>query len=293
MPPAAQRKQIRPLPPNGPAAAEIAMTPRPDPDHPSRVSVAVIGCGRMGRLHARVYSQMPNVRLVGVYDARPTAAESTAKEYGAKAFADLEELLPIIKAATIAVPTQFHLAVAEPLLARGIACRVDKPRARDVAECQRIVDAAQKSGATVQVGHIERFNPAVVALRKLDLRPRYIEAIRVSPMPFRSLDVGVVLDVMIHDLDIILSLARSKPVQVDANGVSVIGSHEDVCSARITFENGCVANVTASRLALKTERKLRVFCHDSFVSIDYQKKTGVIARRSGNVDAIRAAVNKV
>src|ERR1041385_7287251 len=269
------------------------MAPRLDPHTSSPVPVAVIGCGRMGRLHARVYSQMPNVRLVGVFDSNPAAAHSAAKDYGTSAFAELQELLPRIGAATIAVPTQYHLAVAEPLLARGIACLIEKPMARNVAECQRIVEIATKNGAIVQVGHIERFNPAVVALRKLTLEPRYIEAVRVSPMPFRSLDVGVVLDVMIHDLDIILALAQSKASRVDASGVSVIGDHEDVCNARITFENGCVANITASRLALKTERKLRIFSQDAFVSIDYQTKTGVIARRQGNVDAIRAAIDQV
>ncbi len=136
----------------------------------------------------------------------------------------------------------------------------------------RIADAAARSGAVVQVGHIERFNPAMRAMEKLEIQPRFIEVTRISPMTFRSIDVGVVLDMMIHDIDIVLRLAQSKVAKIDAVGVSVIGDVEDICNARLTFENGCVANITASRLALKTERRLRVFSSDAYVSLDYQKK---------------------
>ena len=150
-----------------------------------------------------------------------------------------------------------------------------------------------KAGTVVQVGHIERFNPAIRAMEKLDIRPQFIEVTRISPLTFRSLDVGVVLDMMIHDIDIVLKLARSKVAKIDAVGVSVIGEVEDICNARLTFENGCVANITASRLALKTERRLRVISPDGYVSLDYQKKYGIVARRGGNLDAIRDAVARI
>jgi predicted dehydrogenase len=255
--------------------------------------VAVVGCGRMGRLHARVYSQMPQVRLVGVYDADAAKAQETAEQYGTRAVGDPAELLPLARAVTIAVPTRHHLSVAQPFLARGIACLIEKPLASDVAECRRIMDLASQSKAVVQVGHIERFNPAVRAMSRLDIRPWFIEVDRVSPLTFRSIDVGVVLDMMIHDIDIVLHMARSPLARLDAVGVSVTGQAEDICNARLIFENGCVANLTASRLALKTERRLRVFSPDAYVSLDYQKKRGTLVRRTGNVDAVRDAVDRI
>jgi predicted dehydrogenase len=159
-----------------------------------------------------------------------------------------------------------------------------------VAECREIDAAATKAGVVVQVGHVERFNPAVRSMARLGIKPRFIEVVRVSPLTFRSIDVGVVLDVRIHDIDIVLSLAGAPVAAIDATGVSVIGNVEDVCNARLRFTNGVVANLTASRLAFKTERRLRVFSADAYVSLDYQKKYGIVARRSGNLDAIRKAV---
>jgi predicted dehydrogenase len=247
----------------------------------------------MGRLHARVYSEMPAVKLVGVYDDNRDAAESAAADYGCAAAGSLDELLSRAGAVTIAVPTRFHADVAETCLGRGVACLVEKPLAKDVADGRRIAEAARRAGVTVQVGHIERFNPAVRAMARLEVAPRFIEVIRISPMTFRSIDVGVVLDMMIHDIDIVLKLARSPVAKIDAVGVSVIGDHEDICNARLTFANGCVANVTASRLALKTERKLRVFSSEAYVSVDYQKRYGVVVRRTGNLDAIREAADKI
>ncbi len=257
------------------------------------VPVGVVGCGRMGRLHARVYSQMPNVHLVGVYDAHHETAEEVAAEFKCKAFGNLRDLLPQVAATTIAVPTKFHADLAGPFLNRGIACLIEKPLAQDVHHARLIVDASHQYKAPVQVGHIERFNPAIRAMEHLNIQPRFIEVTRISPLTFRSIDVGVVLDMMIHDIDIVLKLANSKVKQIDAVGVSVIGDVEDICNARLKFENGVVANITASRLALKTERKLRVFSEDAYVSLDYQKKYGIVARRGGNVDAIRDAVNKI
>jgi predicted dehydrogenase len=257
------------------------------------VPVGVVGCGRMGRLHARVYSQMPQVKLVGVYDANADAAAAVAQEYNCQAFASVEQLLPKVKAVTIAVPTAFHADLSIPFLSAGVACLIEKPLAKDVATARRITEAAAKSGAVAMVGHIERFNPAVRAMDKLEVRPGFIEVNRISPMTFRSIDVGVVLDMMIHDIDIVLRLARSKVAKIDAVGVSVIGDVEDICNARLTFENGCVANITASRLSLKTERRLRLFSADAYISLDYQKRYGIVVRRSGNLNAIRDVVARI
>jgi predicted dehydrogenase len=259
----------------------------------SLLAVGVIGCGRMGRLHTRVYSQMPGIKLVGVYDASSETASAVADSFGCKAFADVGQMLAGVRAVTIAVPTAFHADLAEQCLSRGVACLIEKPLARDIAECRRIADAAARSKTVAMVGHIERFNPVMRAVGNLDIRPRFIEVIRVSPLTFRSIDVGVVLDMMIHDIDIVLRLAGSKVAKIDAIGVSVLGTVEDICNARLTFENGCVANLTASRLALKTERRMRLFSPDAYVSLDYGKKYGLIARRGKNVDAIREAAQKI
>lgn len=269
-----------------------AATPEPSRPNP-KLPVAVVGCGRMGKLHARVYSQMPDVHLVGVYDANHETADAVAEEYGTRSFHNLRDLLPMVAAATIAVPTKYHADLAEPFLARGVACLIEKPLARDVFDCARIIQAAATHKPIVQVGHIERFNPAVRAMRRLAIRPQFMEVTRISPLTFRSIDVGVVLDMMIHDIDIVLNLANSEVTQIDAVGVSVIGDVEDICNARLTFASGCVANLTASRLALKTERKLRVFSQDAYVSLDYQKRYGIVAQRTGNVDAIRDTVAKI
>jgi predicted dehydrogenase len=255
--------------------------------------VGVIGTGRMGRLHARVYSQMPQVRLAGVYDTNPDAAREAAEQYDTRPFTDLNELLGSVSAVTIATPTVTHLEIARACLANKIPCLIEKPLAKNSAEGRQIVDAARASNTLVQVGHIERFNPAVRAMHRLGIRPRYIEVIRISPLTFRSIDVGVVLDMMIHDIDIVLNLSGSRVTRVDAVGVSIIGDVEDVCNARLEFANGCVANLTASRVALKTERKLRIFSPDAYVSLDYQKKYGIVAKRSGNLDAIRDAVARI
>ena len=255
--------------------------------------VGVIGCGRMGRLHARVYSEMPGAELVGVYDTGGDVAAAVADSYQCKAFGQIEELLDRVKAVTVAVPTAFHAELAEQCLARGVACLIEKPLAKTVQEARRIAAAAERSQVVAQVGHIERFNPVIRAMGRLDIRPQFIEVVRISPMTFRSIDVGVVLDMMIHDIDIVLKLANSKVSKVDAVGVSVIGEVEDICNARLTFENGCVANITASRLALKTERRMRVFSADAYVSLDYQKKYGLVARRSENLSAIRDAADKI
>jgi predicted dehydrogenase len=221
-------------------------------------------------------------------------ARAAVAEYGGEVFDDIESLAERVAAVTVAVPTNAHAAVAEPFLRRRVACLIEKPLAKDVEEARALVKLARECGAVLQVGHIERFNPVLRAMRRLDIQPRFIEVTRISPLTFRSIDVGVVLDMMIHDIDIVLMLARSPVAKLDAMGVSVIGGDvEDICNARITFENGCVANMTASRLALKTERRMRVFSADAYVSLDYQKKYGIVARRTPNIAAIRDAVAQI
>ena len=258
------------------------------------VPVGVIGCGKMGRLHARVCAQTAGVKLVGVHDVSPGAAAGVAGQHGTRAFADLDELLGQVKAAIIAAPTTSHLEIAGRCLRRGIACLIEKPLAGDAESARQIVQWSKEHQTPVQVGHIERFNPAVRAMANLKIQPRFIEVTRVSPLTFRGIDVGVVLDMMIHDIDIVLQLAASPVARVDAVGVGVIDDRvEDICNARLSFENGCVANLTASRLALKTERKLRVFSPDAYLSLDYQKKYAMVARRGENLQAIRDAVAKI
>ena len=261
------------------------------------IPVGVVGCGRMGRLHARVYAQMPGVRLAGVYDADADAAEQAARDYGGVAFTSLAEMASHVRAATVAVPTVHHLDAAKVLIPAGVACLIEKPLAPTAAQAREIVGLAARHDVPVMVGHIERFNPVVRAMRELRIAPQFIEVVRISPLTFRSIDVGVVLDIMIHDIDIVLNLAASEPATVDAAGVSVISGEvdgvEDVCNARVTFANGCVANLTASRLSFKTERKLRVFSPEAYVSLDYGKKHGIFVRRNENLDALRETVRQI
>ena len=257
------------------------------------IPVGVVGCGRMGRLHARVYSQMPGVRLVGVCDADADTAAETARDYGGQAFTDPRELAKVAKAVTIAVPTIFHTATARTFIEARVACLIEKPLAETSEQARAIVEMAAAGNVPVMVGHIERFNPIVRSMHALAVKPQFIEVVRISPLTFRSIDVGVVLDMMIHDIDIVLNLADSEVVSVDSAGVSVLAEAEDICNARVKFANGCVANLTASRLALKTERKLRVFSPDAYVSLDYQKKVGMFARKTANVDALRDIVKQI
>ncbi len=250
----------------------------------------MVGVGRMGRHHARTYKQMPEANLVAVVDMDEDRRETVADEYGCNAYDSVEALIagePTLKAVTIAVPTIHHVAATKPFLEKGIACLVEKPIAPTVADAKELAGFADGCGTLLQVGHTERFNPAVRTVAGMGLTPRYIEVDRVSPMTFRSLDVGVVMDMMIHDLDIMLMFANSPIAKVDATGVSVLGEHEDVCSARIVFENGCVANLTGSRLALKTERKLRLFSEEGYVSLNYASRSGIVVKKSSdNTDAL-------
>lgn len=275
------------------------------------VRCGVIGVGRMGRHHARKYAGLVGAELVGVVDEDAERCAATADEHGCAAFGSVGELISAgVDAVSVAVPTTHHLECAAPLLAAGIACLVEKPLAPTVDEARELRDLARRHGALLMVGHIERFNPAVRALEAASrsehgeagvqaIRPRFLEVHRVSPMTFRSVDVSVVMDMMIHDLDVVLWLMGGvEPTEVQASGIPVLTEHEDVCNARLAFDTShgrCVANVTCSRLALKTERKIRIIAEHGYVSIDYAKKSGVLIRRTANqvqMEEIREALRQ-
>ena len=244
-----------------------------------KLRTAVVGAGKMGGIHAKVYSQLAQSELVAIVDNDEKAAKQLAKKYKCDYYTDYNEILDKVDAITVSTPTIYHKQIALPFIENGVGVLIEKPLAFDVAEAQEIVDAANKYNVTVAVGHSERCNPVVQAMKRLSIEARFIEAHRISPYPFRSTDIGVVMDVMIHDIDIILSLAASAIKRVEAVGIGIIEpENEDICNARLVFENGCIANVTASRLALKTERKVRVFSKDAYLSLDYFKKSGTVIK---------------
>jgi len=253
----------------------------------NKIRTAVVGAGKMGKIHAKVYSQLPQSDFVAVVDIDTGKAQLLADKYNCSAYSDCADILGKVDAVTIATPTVTHLKLAKILIKNKISVLIEKPLAANVKEGKKIVALARKNNSVVAVGHSERCNPVVQAIKRLNIEPKFIEANRVSPYPFRSTDVGVVLDVMIHDIDIILSLAASKIKKVDAVGVSVIEEKEDICNARIVFENGCIANVTASRLALKTERRVRVFSPQAYLSVDYLKKSGIIIKADPNINVVK------
>lgn len=251
-----------------------------------KLRTAVVGAGKMGAIHAKVYSRLPQSQLVAVIDTDKNKTKKLAEKYNCSAFDECTSILGKVDAVTIAAPTSAHLQLAKIFIENGIAVMIEKPLASSVEQAEEIVALADKHKVVVAVGHSERCNPVVQAMKRLKIEPKFIEANRISPYPFRSTDIGVVLDVMIHDIDIILSLANSKIKRVDAVGVNVIENKEDICNARIVFENGCIANITASRLALKTERKVRVFSRQAYLSVDYYKKTGIVIKTDPNIDVV-------
>ncbi|MBN1361052.1 MAG: Gfo/Idh/MocA family oxidoreductase [Sedimentisphaerales bacterium] len=252
----------------------------------AKLRTAVIGAGKMGAIHAKVYSQLPNSQLVAVVDVDERKAQSLAEKYGCPAFTRPADVLDLVDAVTIATPTVTHLQLAKVFVRRKIPVLIEKPLASSIREGRKIVALSNRYHTVVAVGHSERCNPVVQAMKRFSIEPKFIEAHRVSPYPFRSTDIGVVLDIMIHDIDIILSLAASKIKRVDAVGVGVLEGAEDICNARLVFENGCIANITASRLALKTERRVRVFTRQAYLSVDYLKKTGIVIKADPNSDVV-------
>ncbi len=253
----------------------------------NKIRTAVIGAGKMGRIHAKVYDSLEQSDFVAVVDTDIKKAKKLADKYQCQALQDCTNLPGKVDAVTISAPTIHHLELAKFFIENNIAVMIEKPLALNVEQGKEIVELAQKKNVVAAVGHSERCNPVVQAMKRLEIEPKFIEANRISPYPFRSTDIGVVLDVMIHDIDIILTLAASKIKKIDAVGVSVIEDKEDICNARIVFENGCIANITASRLALKTERKVRVFSRQAYLSIDYFKKSGIVIKTEPNIDIVK------
>ncbi len=266
----------------------------------SKVRVGVVGVGSLGQWHARIYSELPEADLVGVYDLNLARAEEIAARYRTRVFRDMAELAGAVEAASIVVPADKHFEAAAPFLERGVHLLVEKPIAVRTAEAERMVAAAQAAKLILQVGHVERFNPVLAALEEILVRPRFIEAHRLSPypparrgQPPRGTEVSVVLDLMIHDLEVILHLVRSPVREIHAVGVPVLSPSEDIANVRLAFENGCVANVTTSRISPESMRKIRVFQEDTYISLDYQNQAGELYRRSeGRIERSRVPIEK-
>jgi len=243
-----------------------------------KVRIGVAGTGHLGNLHTKMLAQISNVDLVGVFDEESEKAQKVASEHGTKAYASLEEMLRDVQAVSIATTTTTHYNVACQALERGLHTFIEKPITETIDQAKKLVALAEKKNASIQVGHIERFNPAILALEKYKIRPLFIESHRLAQFNPRGSDVAVVLDLMIHDIDLILSLVKSRVVRVDANGVSVVSGSEDIANARLQFENGCVANVTASRISQNTMRKMRLFQNDAYISIDFSQGLSEVFR---------------
>ena len=230
---------------------------------------AVIGVGHLGRHHARILASLPGVELVAIVDTNHARADEIAAAYGTRALYTARDLMTRVDAVTIAVPTEQHADVALPFLSAGIPALVEKPLARSLDEADAMIAASTGAGVTLAVGHTERFNPAVDAARRLLTDPRFIEVHRLGAFPERSLDIDVVFDLMIHDLDVVLSLVNADVASIDAVGVPVLTGRVDIANARLRFANGCIANLTASRISRDRVRKIRFFQPESYVSVDY------------------------
>jgi predicted dehydrogenase len=238
----------------------------------TRLAVAVVGVGHLGKEHARILASMPEVELAGVVDPNPAQAEAVASRCHTRAYSDHHALLGQVAAAVIAAPTLYHHAVARDFLKAGTHLLVEKPLASNLAQADELVDLAEQHDALLQVGHIERFNPAFEELQGRPLRPRFITCERCSGFSGRSTDVGVVLDLMIHDLDLVLALVRAPVARVEAFGVAVLGGHEDLVQARLLFHDGCVADLTASRVHPEGLRRMRVWGAEGYAGVDFARR---------------------
>ena len=258
-----------------------------------RPRVGVVGVGHIGSNHARLYAKIPAADFTAVYDVDLARASAIAKKYGVAAAKSLEEFAELVDAASVSTPTSSHHQIALALLRRGKHLLIEKPIAENPQHATELAELAARNQLILQVGHVERFNPVLSALEARLTHPRFIEAHRLSSYPNRSTDIGVVLDLMIHDLEIILHLVRSPVQNIDAVGVPVLSRGEDIANARIRFENGCVANVTSSRISPERMRKIRVFQEDAYLSLDYEKQSGEIYRReSGKITRDKVPIER-
>ncbi|MEW6444452.1 MAG: Gfo/Idh/MocA family oxidoreductase [Pseudomonadota bacterium] len=238
----------------------------------SKLKCAVIGTGYLGKFHADKYAALPECELTAIVDLNPEAAAAIAGKHGCVGLSDYRQLLGKVDAVSIAVPTSLHFEVARDFLEAGAHVLVEKPMTTTVAEADELIRLAHEQGRVLMVGHLERFNPAILALEGLLNQPRFIESTRLAPFKPRATDVSVVLDLMIHDIDIILDIVDSEITHIEASGAAVLTSDIDIANARLTFANGSVANVTASRISLKSERKMRLFQKDAYLSVDFQNR---------------------
>jgi predicted dehydrogenase len=246
-----------------------------------RVKVGVVGVGYLGRYHAEKYANLPQTELVGVVDINPEKARKIASEFKTQSFTDYRDLIPHVKAVSIAVPTPLHCAIASDFLRQGVDVLLEKPITTTLEEAEALITLAHERNLILQVGHLERFNAAIVATWDSIRNPMFIESHRLSFFQERGTDVDVILDLMIHDIDIILNMVKSPVREIHAVGVPVISQHIDIANARIEFQNGCVANITASRISDKMMRKIRIFEPDAYISIDYAAKEVQVYRKVG------------
>lgn len=247
-----------------------------------KIKVAVIGVGHLGTFHSKVYSRLDNVKLVGVCDCNLERAIEIGKKYNTASYSDYEDLFDKVDAVSIAVPTSLHYNVAKEFLNHNIHVLIEKPITKTLSEADELIEIARAKSLIVQVGHIERFNSAVLAIEPYLQKPKFIECQRLGPFHKRVKDVGVVLDLMIHDIDIVLGLIKQDVVNIEAVGLSTISDYEDVANVRLTFQDGTIADITASRVTKDVVRKMRVFQEDSYVSLDYVTQDAAIFRKTGD-----------
>lgn len=264
-----------------------------DLPRPSKYRAGVVGTGSIGRNHARILAELDTCEFTAIYDTNQATAREIAAKHGAKVCSSMAEFVGLVDAATIATPTASHSEIGTALLEAGKHVLVEKPITETTADARALAELATKRGLVLQVGHIERFNPVLSALESRLRHPRFIEVSRLSPYPGRSIDIGVVLDLMIHDLEIILHLVKSPLQSVDAVGVPVLSRGEDIANVRLRFQSGCVANITASRISQDKLRKIRLFQEDAYVSLDYQNQSGYLLRLAADDEKESSLLGKV
>lgn len=245
-----------------------------------KIRVAVIGVGHLGSIHAKVYQEIPNCILTTVCDTDTRCLNQVSSELNVPGYTDYHQLFDKVDAVSITCPTKLHYRIAYDFLKHKIHTLVEKPFTQTLKEADSLIKLAKKNNLKLQVGHVERFNPAFTAAQKIVDNPKFIECHRLSPFPNRSLDIGVVLDLMIHDIDIVLGLVNSKPKKIEAVGIKVLSNFEDIANARLTFKNGCVSNLTASRVSDEWMRKIRIFFANSYISLDYRNAEAFIYQKS-------------
>ncbi len=246
----------------------------------NKIQCGVAGVGSLGQHHARIYAALPGAELAGIFETSDARAKEICAKHNCRRFATIEELGEACDAVSVVVPTDLHAEVALPLLAQGCHLLIEKPLCASLEEAEQVLAAAQKHSCLVQVGHVEHFNPVMAFLEKEAARPRYITAERLAPYQTRGTEVGVVLDLMIHDIGIVLALVKSPLERIDSVGINVLSKTEDIANARLQFENGCIANLSASRLSMKKAREIRIFQDNAYLSLDFMNQAGHLIKKS-------------